>query len=169
MYQIIRNSVFCSMKKLILISLLLISVSINAQTSSQGEDEKTIEYRQKIGIDYSMPDFNTFKIDGIVIGTRLAKMLTLLINRYDDYVFNQRVSFIQCEQLENLSYAKVEKLKISKISKVGDVITIMFKTKMSPNSAKIKNAEMTFCFTKGVSESISINDLFSDLGRYIKD
>ena len=143
--------------------------NVNAQTSSQSEDEKTIEYRQKIGIDYSMPDFNTSKIDGKVIGTRLAKMLALLMNRYDDYVFNQRVSFIQCEQLENLNYAKVEKLSISKISKVGDVITIKFKTKMSPNSAKIKNAEMTFCFTKGVSESIAVNDLFSNLGRYIKD
>lgn len=82
-------------KKLFLFALLLIaSANVNAQASSQGEDEKTIEYRQKIGIDYSMPDFNTSKIDGKVIGTRLAKMLTLLMNRYDDYVFNQRVSFI---------------------------------------------------------------------------
>ena len=158
------------MKKLFLISLLMLSaLSIPAQTSSQGEDEKTIEYRQKIGIDYSMPDFSTSKNDGKVIGTRLAKMLTLLINRYDDYVFNQRVSFIQCEQLENLNYAKVEKLKFDRISKVGDVITIRFKTKMSKNAAKIKNAEMIFCFKKGVSESIFINDLFSDLSRYIKE
>lgn len=158
------------MKKILFTMYLLLgAISISAQTSSRGEDEKTIEYRQKIGIDYSMPDFNTSKIDGKVIGTRLAKMLTLLMNRYDDYVFNQRVSFIQCEQLENLNYAKIEKMSISKISKVGDVITIKFKTRISPNSSKIKNAEMTFCFTKGVSESVSINDLFSDLGRYIKD
>lgn len=116
-----------------------------------------------------MPDFSTSKIDGKLIGTRLAKMLTLLMNRYDDYVFNQRISFIQCEQLENVNYAKVEKLSIDKITKVGDVITINFKTKMSPNSAKIKKAEMVLVFTKGVSESVSINDLFSDLGRYIKE
>lgn len=157
------------MKILFTLCLLIGAISISAQNSSQGEDEKTIEYRQKIGIDYSMPDFNTSKIDGKVIGTRLAKMLTLLMNRYNDYVFNQRVSFIQCEQLENLNYAKVEKLSIDKITKVGDVITIKFKTKLSPNSAKIKNADMKITFTKGVSNSVSINDLFSDLGRYIKE
>lgn len=54
--------------KIIMLSIILMlsALSISAQPSSQGEDEKTIEYRQKIGIDYSMPDFNTSKIDGKV-------------------------------------------------------------------------------------------------------
>lgn len=76
---------------------------------------------------------------------------------------------IQCEQIENLNYATVEKLNITKISKVGDIITIEAKTKLSKNAAKVNNAKLTFVFNKGVSESISVNDLFIYLGRYIKE
>ena len=76
---------------------------------------------------------------------------------------------IQCEQIENLNYATFEKLNIARISKVGDVITIEAKTKLSNNAAKVKNAKLTFVFDKGVSESTSVNDFFKDLSRYIKD
>lgn len=66
-------------KKLFLFALLLMAcANVNAQTSSRSEDEKAIEYRQKIGIDYSMPDFNTSSLNGKVIGERLAKMLQFL-------------------------------------------------------------------------------------------
>lgn len=157
-------------QKLFLLALLSIAcVNVKAQTFSQGEDEKTIEYPQKIDIDYSMPDFSTSRIDGKVIGVRLAKMLQMLQSRYDDYVFNSRISFIQCNQLDNVRYAKVKKFKIVKISKIGDVISVKAKTRLSENSAKIKNAEMLIVFDKGVSKSININDLFFDLGRYIKE
>lgn len=158
------------MKKILFtLCLLLGAISISAQTTQQSEDARTAELREKIGIDYSMPDFNTSRLDGKVIGERLAKMLQLLQNRFDDYVFNQRISFIQCEQIENLQYAKVEKYKIINISKIGDKITIKAKTKLSPNAAKVKSAVVSFAFDKGVSDSQSINDLFSDLGRYIKE
>ena len=76
---------------------------------------------------------------------------------------------IQCEQIENLNYVTVEKLNIARISKVGDVITIEAKTKLSNNTAKVKNAKLTFVFDKGVSESTSVNDLFKDLARCIKE
>ena len=157
------------MKKLILIYVLLFTaLTLSAQTSSLTEARKA-ELRQKIGIDYSMPDFNTSSINGKVIGDRLAKMLKKLEDRADDYVFNQRISFIQCEQLENVNYVKVEKLRINKIIKVGDVITIKANTKLAPNSAKIKNADLIFVFDKGITKSQAANDLFSDLSRYIKD
>ena len=148
---------------------MLFTVSMSAQTTQQSEDARTAELRQKIGIDYSMPDYSTSRLDGKVIGDRLAKMLKQLQDRYDDYVFNQRISYIQCEQIDELQFVKIEKFTISKISKSGDVITITAKTKLAPNSANLKNAEMKFIFDKGVSENSSINDLFSDLGRYIKD
>lgn len=152
-------------KKLFLLTLLsVVSIAISAQTNTQEDTPEIIELRNKIGIDYSIPDFNTSSLNGKLIGERLAKMLQLLQNRFDDYVFNQRISFIQCEQIENLLYVKVEKFKITKISKSGDVITVKAKTKMSPNSAKVKKAEMIFVFNKGISDSQAINDLFSDLG-----
>jgi hypothetical protein len=144
-------------------------VSLSAQTTQQSEDARTAELRQKLGIDYSMPDFSTSKIDGKVIGERLAKMLQKLQSKYDDCVLNQNISLIQCEQIENLNYTTVEKLNITRISKVGDVITIEAKTKLGNNAAKVKNAKLSFVFNKGVSESTSVNDLFKDLGRYIKD
>lgn len=157
-------------KKLCMLALLsIVCATISAQINPQEDTPEIIELRNKIGIDYSMPDFSTSRLDGKVVGTRLAKMLKLLQNRFDDYVFNQRISFIQCEQIENLQYAKVEKFKIFNISKVGDVITIKAKTKISPNAAKIKNSVIFFVFEKGVSEIQSINELFSDLSRYIKE
>ncbi len=148
--------------------LFFTALTLSAQTSSLTEEEKS-ELRQRIGIDCSMPDFSTSKIDGEIIGERLAKMLKKLEDSVDDYVFNQRISNIQCEQIGNLNYAKVEKFSVNRISKVGDTITIKAKTKLAPNPAKIKNSEFTLIFDKGISESTSINDLFSDLSHYIKE
>ena len=158
------------MKKLFLMTMLMLfTQSLSAQTTQQSEDARTVELRQELGINYSMPDFSTSKIDGKVIGERLAKLLQQLQSKYDNCVLNQYISLIQCEQIENLNYATVEKLHIARISKVGDVITIEAKTKLSKNAAKVKNAKLTFVFDKGVSESTSVNDLFKYLGRYIKE
>ena len=155
---------------LVLTSLLMLfSQSLSAQTTQHSEDARTIELRQELGIDYSMPDFSTSKLDGKVIGERLAKLLQQSQEKYDTSVLNQYISLIQCEQIENLNYATVEKLNITRISKVGDVITIEAKTKLSNNAAKVKNAKLTFVFDKGVSESTSVNDLFKDLARCIKE
>ncbi len=140
-----------------------------AQTTQHSEDARTVELRQKLGIDYSIPDFSTSRIDGKVIGERLAKLLQQLQSKYDNSVLNQYISLIQCEQIENLNYATVEKLNITRISKVGDVITIEAKTKLGNNAANVKNAKLTFVFNKGVSESTSVNDLFKEFGRYIKE
>ena len=158
------------MKKLFLMTMLMLfTQSLSAQTTQQSEDARTVELRQELGIDYSMPDFSTSKIDGRLIGERLAKLLQQLQSKYDSSVLNQYISLIQCEQIEDLNYATVEKLNIARISKVGDVITIEAKTKLSNNAAKVKNAKLTFVFDKGVSESTSVNDLFKYLGRYIKE
>ena len=158
------------MKKLFLMTMLMLfTQSLSAHTTQQSEDARTIELRQELGIDYSMPDFSTSKIDGKVIGERLAKMLQQLQEKYDNCFLNQYISLILCEQIENLNYATVEKLHITRISKVGDVITIEAKTKLSDNAAKVKNAKLTFVFDKGVSESTYVNDLFKNLDRYIKE
>ena len=67
------------MKKLFLMTMLMLfTQSLSAQTTQQSEDARTVELRQELGIDYSMSDFSTSKIDGKVIGERLAKMLQQL-------------------------------------------------------------------------------------------
>lgn len=67
------------MKKIVLLfSLLLMVCGMVAQSIGQIDEKKMMEYREKIGLDYSMPDFNTSKIDAKVIGVRLAKILQSL-------------------------------------------------------------------------------------------
>lgn len=65
-----------------------------AQTAVQQEDPKVTELRQQIGIDYSMPDFKTKKIDGAIIGTHLAGMLNLLQRYYNDGTYNWKLAAI---------------------------------------------------------------------------
>lgn len=61
------------MRKLVtIIALLCCTFCAFAQEEVQQEDPKVTELRQQIGIDYSMPDFKTKKIDGAIIGTHLA-------------------------------------------------------------------------------------------------
>lgn len=149
--------------------LMLSALSISAQTTQQSEDARTVELRQKIGIDYTMPDFNTSKINGNVIGVRLAKMLQKLDDRACDYGWSSSIINICCEQNEKLRYAILEKFRIMNISKAGDVITIKANVKLQRNSAGIRNTDILMIFNKGVSASQAVNDLFSILSRYAKD
>ena len=68
--------------------LMACALGVQAQTAAQQEDPKVTEMRKEIGIDYSMPDFKTKKIDGAVIGAHLAGMLNLLQNYYNDGTYN---------------------------------------------------------------------------------
>ena len=156
------------MKHILFTILLLIgTMNVSAQTSSQVDDPRAEKLRQEIGLDYSMPDYSTKKIDAKVIGSRLATILELLQSRSMGSL-NQKIAFIQCEQIEGLNFVVVEKFTISKIEKVGDVITIKAKTKLADNIANISKAEIAFVFKNGLSDSSCINGLFADLGRYIK-
>lgn len=148
---------------------MLSALSISAQTTPQSEDARTVELRQKIGIDYTMPDFNTSKINGNVIGIHLAKMLRKLDDRACEYGWSSSIINICCEQNEKLRYAILEKFRIKNISKAGDVITIKANVKLQKNSAGIRNTDILMVFDKGVSASQAVNGLFSILSRYTKD
>lgn len=164
---------------MILQIMLMVScvISMNAQAAERSEDEKAQakedakieEWRKKIGIDYSMPDFSTSKIDGKVIGTRLAKMLEILVKYPDDYTRKSKLSFIQTQQIENLNYVNIVDYKIKKIEKNGDEISILFRTKFGNNPLGIRKSEFTIRFFKGVSDCDTANSLFYDLSRYIKE
>ncbi len=164
------NSNKVKTSRIILIFLLLFSaVNMFAQTTQQSEDACTVELRQKIGIDYTMPDFNTSKINGNVIGIHLAKMLRKLDDRACDYGWSSSIINICCEQNEKLGYAILERFRIKNISKAGDVITIKANVKLQKNSAGVRNTDILMIFDKGVSASQAVNDLFSILSRYTKD
>ena len=159
------------LKKLFFTLLLLLgATTLSAQPLGQSQDDNyTIELRQKLNIDYSLPDFSTSKLDSKVIGTRLALMLQRLQDNYRDAVYNQYLSKLVCEQNDGLNYVTIENLKIQKISKSGDVITILTNAKLSKNPLGLKNTEICMAFTKGVSDNKAVNSLFSNLARYIKE
>ena len=159
------------LKKLFFTLLLLLGATqLSAQPLGQSQDDKNaIELRQKLNIDYTLPDFSTSKLDGNIIGTRLALMLQRLQANYREAVNNQYLSKLVCEQNDGLNYVTIENLKIQKISKTGNVITIISNAKLSKNPLGLKNTEIRMVFTKGVSDNKAVNSLFSNLVRYIKE
>lgn len=160
------------MRNILILLLLSIGVTASyAQTSPatpQAEQYKS-ELREKLQLDYSMQDFSTSKLNPKIIGARLSKMLHKLQDTIHDPVFNRKLSHIVCEQNPNLKYVIIDKFSIKNISKSGNVMTIKAKAKLDKSTAGVKTAEIVMRFDNGVSDSTTINDLFSDLGRYIKD
>jgi len=157
------------MKQLVtIIALLCCTFCAFAQEAAQAEDPKVTEMRQLIGIDYSIPDFKTKKIDGSVIGTHLAGMLNLLQKYYNDGTYNWKLAAIVKEQKGMISQVSIDKMKITEVEKDGDRISISMNTKLSKNSEGIKAADIEVVFYKGVSDSQSVNSLFSYLSRYVQ-
>jgi hypothetical protein len=160
------------MKKILFTMFLLLlgAATLSAQPAGQSkEDQKAMELRQQLNIDYSMPDFSVKKIDGNIIGTRLAQMLQRLQDKYTDDIYNQYLSKMVCEQNDSLYYVTISDFKIKNISKTGDVIKIKSSVRLSKNPLGIKDTEIDLVFVSGVSDSKSVNDLFSLLSRYIKE
>ena len=160
------------MRRLITVITLLCctfcAFSSYAQTDVPQEDSKVAELRQQIGIDYSMPDFKTKKIDGAVIGTHLAGMLNLLQKYYNDGTYNWKLAAIVKEQKGLVSQVSVDKLKITEITKTGDSISIQMNCKLSKNADGIKSADVVLVFDRGISDSQTVNSLFSYLSRYVQ-
>lgn len=157
------------MKRLLFVFLMAFccSFGLRAQTTEQQEDPKVTEMRKQIGIDFSMPDFKTKKIDGEVIGKHLAGMLNLLQKYYNDGTYNWKLAAIVKEQNSLVSQVSIDKLKITEIKKDGDKIIVKMSVKLSKNAEGIKNTEIVVVFDKGVSESQNVNSLFSYLSRYV--
>lgn len=158
--------------KYFLILFFAIGVSVSyAQTSpaTPQADQYKSELLEKLQLDYTMPDFSTYKLNPRVIGNHLCKMLRKLQNHIQDPVFNRKLSYIVCEQNPNLKYVTIDKFSIKNISKSGNVMTIKANAKLNKITANVKTAEIVMSFDNGVSNSQTINDLFSDLGRYIKE
>lgn len=157
------------MRRLItIITLICCTICAFAQETMREEDPKVVQMRKDIGIDYSIPDFKTKKIDGEIIGTHLAGMLNLLQKYYNDGTYNWKLAAIVKEQKGMVSQVSIDKMKVTEISKKGDVISIIISTKLSKNSEGIKTADIVLAFNKGISDSQNINSLFAYLSRYVQ-
>lgn len=161
------------MKKILFtMSLLLLSAATLSAQSTWGtvsDDQYNAEVRQKLNLDYSMPDYTTHKIDPKLMGPRLASILQELCANYKHSDYLSILSRIQSDQIEGLDYCTIEKFGLVSVSKTGNTITIRFKTTLGRNPLDIKKSDLIFTFVDGVLEGKLINSLFITLCRYIKE
>ena len=159
--------------KSILFSFFLLfgATTLSAQSQPQSQvakyDTRSVEdLRQQIGLDVEMPDYTTKKVDADVIGDHFAKMLNLLVNNITDGWYVKKMSSILSSQDAQLKYVIVDKIRVQRISKRDNEITVKLMAWLSPNSSGLKNAEVSFHFIDGVSDNQDVNDLFSHLSIY---
>lgn len=111
-------------KTLITLILFLLPLAALAQTTTT-QDQKQEQYnatmREKIGLDYSMPDYTTTIIDANVMGTRLAGILSFLMENFYQPTYNRMLGQIVGEQNESLQHIffEIVKLNFVKASKEG--------------------------------------------------
>ena len=158
------------MKGMIITALMLmVSMGGAAQVKTGLTDEYKNEVHKTLALDYSMPDYSTSKINSKVIGKRLADIL----NKFQEMTQSQTVmgaiSVLQSQQIEGMIYCPVKKVKLNKVQKQGNIITIVYDTILAENAKKLKKSQMVFSFIDGMSDDIATNDLFTSVCRYIKE
>ena len=125
---------------LVILTMLIGTTSMLAQyTKEQRDSIKLAQYRQEIGIDMSVPDFETTKLDSTVMGTRLFNILSFLLESYQQGLYNQKIAQIVREQVNALEheYFDIKKLSFTRASKQGNRIDVVFKVEPFKNKAKI--------------------------------
>lgn len=158
--------------KLIITALMLMASMVGmAQSIPVTTDSiRNAEYREKIGLDMSVSDFDTKKIDGKVMGTRLAGILEFLLENYHQGTYEKQITSMVKEQNEALenAYFNIKKLKFVSAKKTGDEIIISMRIWPDKNEANVKQADFTIRFIDGITESRSSNDMFSSMSRYVQ-
>ncbi|WP_288275593.1 hypothetical protein [uncultured Prevotella sp.] len=136
----------------------------------QSDSAKVAGYREKIGLDYSMADFSVASIDEEKMGSRLANLLRFYEEVNNQGSYSRWIGTILGEQNEALehSYVEVKKQKLMKVEKSADEITIIYKLWLDKNPANIKQTEIQYHFKDGVSESNTVNDMFSHMSHYVQ-
>ena len=151
--------------------MLMVSMGMNAQirVEYQTDSAKIAEYRERIGIDMTVPDFGTKKIDAKVMGTRLAGILEYLLENYTQGTYSRLIALMIGEQVEELqqAYFNIRKMKFVGATKKGNELTILMKVWPGKNTKDVKQGDLTIHFSDGVSESQSANELFTYMSRYV--
>ena len=162
------------MKQTLLLLFLLLgaagTVSVSAQSTwgNTSDDQYNTEVRQKLNLDYSMPDYQTGKIDPKVMGPRLASILQELVAKYKRSDYLSILSMIQADQIDGLDYCTIEKLRLENVTKSGNTITIRFKATLAKNPLGLKKSNSILTFIDGVSPDKQVNSFFSNICNYMK-
>ena len=164
-----KLSIFNFQLSTLLLAAFLCFQSASAQTRVLSDEAKK-EIREKIGLDMTVPDFETKKIDAKVMGTRLAGILEYLLENYKQASYERQIALIVGEQYEALqdTYFYINKMKFVSAAKKGNELTILMKVWPDKNARDIKQADLTIHFNDGVSESQSANELFTYMSRYVQ-
>lgn len=157
------------MKKILFTLCLLLGATTLSAQSHQPSD-RMAAYREAIGLDMTVPDFETKKIDGKVMGTRLAGILEYLLENFHQVIYESYFARILSEQHEALhnKYFDIKKMKFVSVSKKGNELSILMKAYPDKNTANVKQAEVMFDFVDGVSESQTTNELFATMSHYVQ-
>ena len=161
------------MKGMIITALMLmVSMGMDAQikVGYQTDSAKIAEYRERINLDMTVPDFETKKIDAKVMGTRLEGILEYLLENYTQGTYEKLLTRMLGEQVEEMkqAYFNIKKMKFVSATKKGNELTILMKVWPDKNAGDVKQADLTVHFIDGVSESQSANELFSYMSRYVQ-
>ena len=152
--------------------MLMLSLAMSAQlrTGYQTDSVRNAEYRKKIAIDMSVPDFETKKIDGKVMGTHLASLIEFLLENYHQGTYNMQISEMVKEQNEALEkvYFNIKKMEFVSAKKAGNEINIYMKVWPAKNTANVKKADLAIHFKDGVGDNTNVNSLFSSMSSYVQ-
>ena len=148
--------------------MLLLSATLSAQ--SHQPSDRMAAYREAIGLDMTVPDFSTKKIDAKVMGTRLAGILEYLLENYTQGTYSRLIALMIGEQVEELkqAYFNIKKMKFVSAVKKGNELSILMKVWPGKNTKDVKQVDLTIHFIDGVSESQTANELFSYMSRYVQ-
>lgn len=137
---------------------------------AQTNEAKQAEMREKIGLDLTVPDFDTKKIDAKVMGIRLASILDYLMENYQQGVYDRRLCSIASEQNEALvnAYFQIKEMKFLNSVKKGNEIAILMRADLQKNAANVKQTGIAFHFVDGLSESEKVNEMFSYISQYVQ-
>lgn len=150
----------------------MVSMGMDAQAKIgyQMDSVRIAEYRERIGIDMTVPDFEKKKIDDKVMGIRLAGILEYMLETYMQGTYESLLARMLGEQVEELKqvYFNIKKMKFVSATKKGNELFILMKVWLDKNVRDVKQADLTIHFIDGVSESQSANELFMYMSRYIQ-
>lgn len=108
-------------KIILVFAILLCTLTVHAQSvPAQTAEEKRAEMREKIGLDLSVPDFDTKEIDVKVMGERLTGILNYLMESYQQGVYDRKLCQIASEQNEALEnvYFQIKKMRFLSASRI---------------------------------------------------